>query len=591
MSAKCPSPSCFPVFLGFLLLVVSCNSPASESAESKPNIVLIITDDQGWGDLSLHGNSNLRTPNIDSIAQEGARFEHFYVQPVCSPTRAEIYSGLYFPKTNVYATSAGGERMALNETTIGEVFKGAGYRTGIFGKWHNGTQPPYHPNSRGFDEFYGFCSGHWGDYFDPLLEHNGEIVKGKGYIVDHLFDKAMEFLGEEGVQPKFVVLPVNTPHSPMQVPDSYWKSQLDRELQMMYQGTEEEDERFTKAALAMVENIDDNVGRLRNYLISAGLKKNTILVFMSDNGPNGWRWNGGLKGRKGSTDEGGVKSPFFIEWPERISAASHIGALAGSVDVFPTLAGLADIKVETHSTLDGVDFSRVLLDKKDTLIDRALYQHWNGQTSVRVEGFRLSDQNDLYDLKKDPGQKNPVNESLPELRDSLIQLKKVWEAETGALAPRDSQPFTVKGLTHLPARDGIATGAIQRSNRYPNDSYYRAWNSTADSIYWPVEILEEGNYEVTLYGTQPAGSLGSELELSTSSASLTYQVRKEYDSPEFGAKEDRIPRIESYVKEFQPEHWGRIFLKKGKDTLVLKAAHLPGKQAIEMRLVMLRPEN
>ena len=591
MSTKYPMHSCFLLLLGFILLLESCKGPETESAKSKPNIVLIITDDQGWGDLSLHGNSNLRTPNIDSIATEGARFENFYVQPVCSPTRAEIYTGLYFPRTKVYATSAGGERMSLAETTIGEVFKEAGYRTGIFGKWHNGTQPPYHPNSRGFDEFYGFCSGHWGDYFDPLLEHNGEMVNGKGYIVDHLFDKAMQFLGEEGEQPKLLVLPVNTPHSPMQVPDSYWKSQLDRELKMAYQGVEEEDELFTKAALAMVENIDYNVGRLRKYLSSAGLKENTILVFMSDNGPNGWRWNGGLKGKKGSTDEGGVKSPFFIEWADRITTDARIGALAGSVDVFPTLAGLADIKVETHSTLDGEDFSGVLLSEKDTVNERALYQHWNGQTSVRVKGFRLSHQNDLYDLKNDPGQKNPVNESLPDLRASLIQLKTEWEVETGVLEPRVMEAFTVKGLTHLPARDGIATGAIQRSNRYPNDSYYRAWNSITDSIYWPIDILEEGEYEVTIFGTQPSGSLGSEMELSTSNSVLSYQIKEEYDSPEFGSEEDRIPRIESYVKTFKTEHWGSLFLKEGKDTLVLKANSLPGEQAIELRLLILRPQN
>src|SRR5256885_6011069 len=159
-----------------------------------PNIVILLADDQGWGDLSINGNSNLSTSNIDSLARTGAMLEHFYVCPVCSPTRAEFLTGRYHPRGGVHGVSTGGERLNLDEKTIGDVFKAAHYVTGAFGKWHNGSQWPYHPNARGFDEYYGFTSGHWANYFDPPLEHNGEPVRGKGFITDDLTDHALQFI-------------------------------------------------------------------------------------------------------------------------------------------------------------------------------------------------------------------------------------------------------------------------------------------------------------------------------------------------------------------------------------------------------------
>ncbi|MXX96128.1 MAG: sulfatase-like hydrolase/transferase [Rhodothermaceae bacterium] len=150
---------------------------ASCSSERPPNVIIILTDDQGWGDLSINGNTSINTPNIDQIAHSGARFENFYVSPVCSPTRAELLTGRYHPRSGVHGTSAGSERIDLGETLVSEVFQGAGYATGVFGKWHNGQQAPYHPNSRGFDHFYGFPSGHWGHYFSPPLERNSELVQ------------------------------------------------------------------------------------------------------------------------------------------------------------------------------------------------------------------------------------------------------------------------------------------------------------------------------------------------------------------------------------------------------------------------------
>ena len=249
----------------------------------KPNVVVILTDDQGWGDLSLNGNTDLATPNIDSLARDGAQFDRFYVCPVCSPTRAEFLTGRYHVRGGVYSTSAGGERLDLDELTIADTFKAGGYSTGAFGKWHNGMQYPYHPNGRGFGEYYGFCSGHWGDYFSPPLEHNGRIVQGKGFCVDDFTDKAMAFMekSRKAGKPFFAYIPYNTPHSPMQVPDRWWNKFKDKEIKLHNRDPKRENLQHLRCALAMCENIDWNVGRLLRKLDVLGVADNTIVVFLS----------------------------------------------------------------------------------------------------------------------------------------------------------------------------------------------------------------------------------------------------------------------------------------------------------------------
>lgn len=203
------------IFLSILIqFFISCKN------DLNPNILIILTDDQGWGDLSINGNTNLKTPNIDNIALNGASFERFYVSPVCSPTRAELLSGKFFVRSGVNGVTRGYERMNTDVKLISDFFKGKKYKTGAFGKWHNGSQPPYHPNNRGFDEFYGFTSGHWGNYFDPILEKNGKIIKTEGYINDVITNEAISFIKKSN-KPFLSFISYNTPHSPMQVPDKY----------------------------------------------------------------------------------------------------------------------------------------------------------------------------------------------------------------------------------------------------------------------------------------------------------------------------------------------------------------------------------
>jgi arylsulfatase A-like enzyme len=327
----------FPMFAAAAAaFTVTALSHLTVAAE-RPNIVVILADDQGWGDLSVHGNSNLSTPHIDSLARDGALFDRFYVCPVCSPTRAEFLTGRYHPRGGVWSTSTGGERLDLDEKTIGDTFKAAGYATAAFGKWHNGSQFPYHPNGRGFDEYYGFPSGHWGEYFDPPLEHNGQFVKGKGYITDDLTDHAMAFIEQNRERPFFCYMPFNTPHSPMQVPDRFYDKFRNSDVKMRHQDADKEELGMTRAALAMCENIDWNVGRLLKKLDELKLSERTIVLYFSDNGPNSFRWNGGMKGRKGSTDEGGVRSPLLVRWPGRVPPRKSSDTFVSLHDIVPTI--------------------------------------------------------------------------------------------------------------------------------------------------------------------------------------------------------------------------------------------------------------
>jgi arylsulfatase A-like enzyme len=375
-------------------------------AQSKPNVIIILADDQGWGDLSCNGNSNLKTPNIDQLSLEGATFSNFYVSAVCSPTRAELLTGRYHARTGVYSTSEGGERFNSDEVTLADILKKDGYATGVFGKWHNGMQAPYHPNSRGFDEFYGFASGHWGNYFSPMLEHNGEMVQGSGYLPDDLTDHAISFLNDHKDRSFFLYLPFNTPHSPMQVPDDFWNSQVQKPLEMYNMKREEEDTLFTKAALAMVENIDYNVGRLLSEVEKLDLSTNTIIIYLSDNGPNGVRWNGGMKGRKGSTDEGGVKSPLFIKWEGQIESGEVYSSITSVVDILPTILTLTGSNHISSKTLDGIDMFK-------PQEDRIIYSNWKKDCSLRSQRFRLDTDNRLFEVENDPGQENNVSKLFP----------------------------------------------------------------------------------------------------------------------------------------------------------------------------------
>ena len=580
-------------FSGVSLAVGGCGQALRTSSSKKPNVVVILADDQGWGDLSLNGNVNLKTPNIDSLARDGVSFDRFFVCPVCSPTRAEFLTGRYHPRSGVHGVSTGNERMNLDEKTVADAFVAGGYATGAFGKWHNGMQYPYHPNGRGFQEFYGFCSGHWGNYFSPMLEHNGRIVKGKGYLTDDLTDKAMEFMetSAKASKPFFAYLPYNIPHSPMQVPDKFWKKFDGKELQMRNRDPKKENLGHTLPALAMCENIDWNVGRILKKLKKMNLANDTIVIYFSDNGPNGWRWNDGMKGKKASTDEGGVRSPLMVRWPGTIEAGVKVDRIAGAIDLLPTLVELTDISRAGDKPLDGKSLVPLLTSAAGNWPDRMIFSHWGGRVSVRTQRFRLGNNSELYDMINDPGQRQDVSQKHPLVAKKLKRAVENFK-QTVLKGHRDGQrPFIVGHpdyrYTQLPARDGRANGKIKRSSRHPNCSFYTEWTDVNDYIFWDVEVAAAGDYKVEVYYTCPADAVGSIIEVSFGDSAVQGAITKAHNPPLKGAENDRFKRVEAYVKDFKPLHLGTIHLEEGKGQLAIKALKKTGAQVMDFRLMML----
>jgi arylsulfatase A-like enzyme len=555
---------------------------------------VILTDDQGWGDLSVHGNTNLATPHIDSLARDGALLERFFVCPVCSPTRAEFLTGRYHPRGGVRGVSTGRERLDLDERTIGQVFQQAGYATGAFGKWHNGTQSPYHPNDRGFTEYYGFCSGHWGNYFNPILDHNGQLVRGTGYLVDDLTDHALTFIEQNRDRPFFCYLPIHTPHSPMQVPDRFWQRFAGQDLALRHRDPDREDVPKTRAALAMCENIDWNVGRLLRKLDELDLRENTIVFYFSDNGPNSFRWNGGMKGRKGSTDEGGVRVPGLIRWPGRIRAGLRIGQIAAAIDLLPTLAELAGVPIATGGDepreLDGVSLKPLLLETATDWPDRMIFSHWNRRVSVRTQQYRLDHTGGLFDMLADPDQRTDVRAQRAEVTGRLRQAVEEWRQRVLSELGTVDRPFTVgySRVTPLPARDGVPHGNVQRSAPAPNCSFFTNWRSTDDRITWDVAVATGGTYQATVHYACAAADVGSTVELSCGDHRVRARVATAHDPPLRGAEHDRVPRRgESYVRDFRPLRLGTIQLDEGTGRLALRAVDVAGDQVMDVRYLLL----
>ncbi|MEB2775007.1 arylsulfatase [Algoriphagus sp. D3-2-R+10] len=591
--AKKPQ-SIFYLIVGIgVLLFQSCNSDSEE--KTKPNIILIVSDDQGWGDLGINGNPNVSTPNIDQLALKGVQFSRFYVNPVCSPTRAEILTGRYHPRGGVYSTSRGGERLDLDETTIAEIFQSNGYNTGAFGKWHNGSQPPYHPNNRGFDEFYGFASGHWGNYFSPMLERNGQVTNGDGFIIDDLTDNALDYIEENSDQPFFVYLAYNTPHSPMQVSDKWWDKYKEANVDSTHRYGEKENINKTRAAYALCENLDWNVGRVMDKLDSLKLLENTIVIYMSDNGPNGWRWNEGLKGIKGSTDEGGVRSPFIMYWKDQLKPRI-ISQLASAIDILPSLIDLADITNSFDKPIDGISLKPLLMGSNKTWEERNVYSHWNGKVSVRNQNYILDSDNNLFDLESDPGQLQPITQPSETILSELIDAKEAWINSVLSELDRNREEIFPVGYesskyTLLPARDGIPHGGIQRSSIHPNSSFFTNWTSTTDSVTWDTEILTSGKYLATVYYTGKESAVGSTLQLRQGQNEVKTSIKEAHDPDFVGVEYDRSPRDESYEKNFMPLELGVITLDKGRHPISLKAAEITGQEFIDVRLLVLERMN
>lgn len=587
--------------LSLLPALLCLTAPAAAPAAARPNVVIILADDMGWGDLSVSGNRAVATPNLDSLARGGVSLDRFYVCPVCSPTRAEFLTGRYHPRTGVRGVSTGQERLNLDESTLADAFQAAGYRTGAFGKWHNGSQWPYHPNARGFDEYYGFTSGHWGEYFDPPLEHNGRPVRGKGYMTDLLTDQALAFMAASRDRPFLCYLPYNVPHSPWAVPAADWARFKDKPVPPSERDGDREVADETRCALAMVENMDANIGRVLRQLDAWGIADNTLVVFFTDNGPNTFRWNGGMKGKKGTTDEGGVRSPCFLRWPARLPAGRSVAQIAGAIDLLPTLCALAGVPRLGDKPLDGRDLTPLLTGAAAGWPERRIFSTWGPNVSVRTQRHRLDSQGALFDLQTDPGQTTDIATREPALATELREAVAAWRLEMGIPARGrgkgqanavDARPIPAGyrefPRTPLPARDGEPRGGVKRSASAPNCSYFVHWTSPEDRLVWNLDVRTTGEYEVELLYTCPEADAGSTVELAFRGSTLEGRVTPAWDPPLY-THQDTLPRppAESPMKEFHSLKLGTIRLEAGRGELSLRAIRIPGRSVMDLRQVNL----
>lgn len=477
-----------------------------------PNLLLILTDDQGWGDLGINGNPYVSTPFIDSLFAKGVVFEHFYVSPVSAPTRASLLTGRYHLRTGVCNVQNGNENMNPNETTLAELLRDAGYATGCFGKWHNGAYYPYTPNGQGFDEFLGFCCGHWATYFDPILQHNETTLpRSKGYMTDLLTNAAIDFIESNHDRPFFCYIPYNAPHTPLQVPDAYFN----RHAGIRTPQTRTEDDSNALACIyGMTENIDYNVGRILRKLDELQLRDNTIIVYLSDNGPvRVRRYNGGMRGTKGAVHEGGVRVPCVINWqselPHRVitNPAAHI-------DLLPTLMELLGIRhYQTTFPLDGISLARHLRNTKREIPDREIFTHrmlGNQMTpylgAVRTKHHRLTihpDSVQLYELTTDPGEHLSIYNCEKRSHRKLLSRYLHWydDASQG-IRSHSAVPvgYEASPEIRIPVTEGSLHGRL-RYNGYPNQNWVNHFGTPADSVSLNLDVVCAGKYAISIeYG-------------------------------------------------------------------------------------------
>ena len=597
-------------------------------AAERPNVVVFLADDAGWGDYGHSGNQIAATPRIDSLAREGVSLDRFFVCPVCAPTRAEFLTGRYHPRGGVRGVSTGQERLDLTERTVAEAFRAAGYATGAFGKWHNGSQWPYHPQARGFQEYFGHTAGHWGEYFDPPLEDQGRMVKTNGYIVDVCTDRALDFIDRHHRQPFFCFIPFTTPHSPWAVPEADWQRYRDLPLPQTATLPEQEVAAETRCVHAMLANQDRNVGRVLDRLKQHQLEENTIVVYFSDNGPNTFRWNGGMKGRKGSTDEGGVRSVCYWRWTGTLPGGHVVKEIGGAIDLLPTLVALAGIERVGDLPLDGQDLSPLLKGLDVHWPARMLFSTWAGRVSVRTQTHRLDDQGRLFDLIRDPSQSRPIQQEQPELAEQLRAAVRAWradildraqnsgttQADQDMVATKKAQRGRPRGqagsavdprpipvgyrefpITMLPARDGTPQGNVRRSSAAPNCSYFVNWTSTEDAMVWLVDIHTTGRYAVSIDYTCKLADAGSLVELRLHDAAVRGRVLPGWDPPLY-TNQDTLPRppVESTMKAFRTLELGEFQLNAGQGQLTLRAIEIPHSSVMDVRrvtLTLLEPES
>ncbi|MCD6355282.1 MAG: sulfatase-like hydrolase/transferase [Prolixibacteraceae bacterium] len=412
--------------------------------KNHPNVILIMTDDQGYGDLGITGNPHVKTPVIDKFASENIRFDNFYVSPVCAPTRSSLMTGRFSLRTGIRDTYNGGAIMAASEVTIAEMLKQADYKTGIFGKWHLGDNYPSRPNDQGFDESVIHLSGGMGQvgdfttyfkkdssYFNPVLWHNGHKEAYKGYCSDIFAAQAIRFIEKNRQTPFFCYLAFNAPHTPLQVPDKYYQVFKDIDPASGFENDNrpfvkmsEKNKEDARRVYAMVANIDENVGKILQKLDELNITENTLVIFMTDNGPQQIRYVAGMRGRKGSVYRGGVRVPFFLRYPKLFKGSERIETTAAHIDILPTLAQICNVELPKNRIIDGKSLLPLIKGEQVDWADRPLFFYWTRRYPELYNNMALQKGNyklaghtnynatiedfELFDIYKDPYEQNNI---------------------------------------------------------------------------------------------------------------------------------------------------------------------------------------
>jgi len=477
-------------------LVSGARTRAQDVASRRmPNVILIITDDQGYGDLSCHGNPVLKTPNLDRLHAESTRFTRFHVCPVCSPTRACLMTGRYNYRTGVVDTYIGRSMMHPDEVTIAEAFSQHGYRTGIFGKWHLGDNYPMRAKDQGFQESLVHRGGGLSQpsdppdsgYFDPVLSRNGTLQKCRGYCTDVFTDAALAFIEANRDRPFFAYLAMNAPHVPLEIDERYVAPYRTA-------GVGEGAARV----YGMIANIDENAGRVMDLLAKRDIERDTIVIFMTDNGAtpaeNAERYNAGMRGWKGSVYEGGIRVPFFIRWPGVLEAGRDIYRIAAHIDVLPTLLALCGAPVPEEVRLDGRSLAPLLLGAGGDWPDRYLFSQWHRgdapepfrQCAALNQRYKLVDGKELYDLENDPAEARDIAPDYPRIVQEIRAAYEAWFEDV--CSTRGFAPMRI----HLGTPHENPTVLTRQDWRNTE-----GWDKQHVG-HWEVLVATEGEYDLLL---------------------------------------------------------------------------------------------
>ena len=480
----------------------------------RPNVILVLTDDQGYGDLGCHGNPVIDTPHMDGLHDQSVRLADFHVDPMCSPTRAALMTGRYSARTGVWSTLRGRYMLRRDETTMADAFAGSGYRAGIFGKWHLGDTYPYRPQDRGFHDVLTFGGGvigeipdHWdNDYFGDVYRRNGAPEQFADYCTDVWFAEATKFIEANRAQPFFCYISTNAPHGPLNVHERYSKPYVDR-------GVPEDRAKF----YGMITNIDENLGRLRQRLEELGLAENTILIFIGDNGTAGGcglnrdgfvtnGYNAGMRGKKCWAYEGGHRNACFVHWQAGgIAGGRDVAPITAHLDVLPTLIDLCGLREPDGAAFDGASLAPLLRGESADWPERTLVVH-NQQVdtpqkckdfAVMTDRWRLVQttqwgpgRRELFDAQVDPGQRHDLSDEQPGAADELLAAYDAWWDDV-------SQRFDEHCETVVGAEEENPT-VLTAHSWHGKEGIYNQWHvrpGTVDNGWWAVEIAQDGEYE------------------------------------------------------------------------------------------------